>query len=591
MIKQSGQEAPVDKILIAQVRTLYESIASLVLINLVVSFALVFAFWEVVPHSQLLIWFGLVVTMLCSRIAIYRSFRRDFNEQYLSRYRIFLVLGSASAGIVWGIGGVIMFVPGQFEYQLLILLSLLAMAAGSAFSLSIYLPAYFAFVPTMLLPITVEIFLHGQSVHLALGMVTIIFLVAQTAFNIKINKTLTDAMALRFENLELVEELQVKRQEAEEANRAKSVFLAAASHDLRQPLYALSLFTSALNEENNGPTTKKIAGQISQSVNALTSMFDALLDISRMDSSYSDLKKAKVPLQAVFDSFANEFDPIAKEKGLALAWPEVDCSALSERNLLEQILRNYLSNAVRYTSQGNITVTCVVGPEQITIAIKDTGTGIALENQAAIFQEFYQIDNPERDREKGLGLGLSIVGRAAKLLGHSISVDSQPGQGSTFSITLDRFRESNAIPTSPGQESSDQDPSGPALLDQPLVVVIDDEELIREGLEHLLKSWGCEVVSAAESADAINQLGPYQRIPSAIISDFRLRDNHTGLEAIASINAACSAKIPALIVTGDTENDALIQSKSSDWQVMQKPAAPAKLRAFLRNLASRNDAI
>ncbi|WOJ97980.1 ATP-binding protein [Congregibacter brevis] len=580
----TARDDAVDKILVEQVKTLYDSIASLVLINSVVSVALVYAFWLVVPQSQLLIWLGLVFLMLGARVAVYRSFRRDFHEKNLSRYKMFLVLGSASAGVVWGIGGLIMFAPGQFEYQLLILLSLLAMAAGSAFSLSIYMPAYFAFVPTMLLPITVEMFWLGQSVYFALGMVTIVFSLAQTAFNLKINKSLTGAMALRFENLELIDELQTKHLEAEEANRAKSTFLAAASHDLRQPLYALTLFTSALKEEDNSQATNEIAGQIDRSVSALQSLFDALLDISKMDAGYSDLKKTTIPLAPVFENLAHEFDPIAREKGLDVQWPDATCCVLSERNLLEQVLRNYLSNAVRYTNQGGITVSCDIGPEEVKVSVKDTGLGIALESQGAIFNEFYQIDNPERDRKKGLGLGLSIVKRAGKLLGHEISVDSLPGEGSTFSIVLDRVYESSGEGSTTSEEQSVAE-----VLDQPLVIVIDDEESIREGLEYLLRSWGCEVISVADDADAIRQLDAFERIPNAIISDYRLRDQRTGVEAIESINAACGTKIPALIITGDTENDALMKNTSSDWGLLYKPVAPAKLRAFLRSSAARSD--
>ncbi|MEP5324178.1 hypothetical protein, partial [Marinobacter alexandrii] len=182
---------PGEAIRAEQIKTLYESIASLVLINLVVGSALVYVFWDVVAHSLLLAWVATMLAMLSVRVAIYLSFKKRFDVSKLRRYQTFLILGSASAGVIWGAGGLIMFVPGQLEYQLLILLSLLAMAAGSAFSLSIYLPAYFAFVPLMLVPITLRLLLTGDTIHTALASVTIIFLIAQTAFNIKINRGLS----------------------------------------------------------------------------------------------------------------------------------------------------------------------------------------------------------------------------------------------------------------------------------------------------------------------------------------------------------------------------------------------------------------
>ncbi|MEH6637039.1 MAG: hybrid sensor histidine kinase/response regulator [Halioglobus sp.] len=567
------------RILVEQIKTLYESIASLVLINLVVSAALLFAFWDLVAHSWLLSWMAGLLLMLCVRVAVYLQFKRRFDASKLRQYQAFLILGSASAGIIWGTGGLIMFVPGQLDYQLLILLSLLAMAGGSAFSLSIYLPAYFAFVPAMLAPITIHLFLTGDSIHIALGALTLIFLIAQTLFNIKINRSLTSTMALRFENLELIDQLQVQKAEAERANMAKSSFLATASHDLRQPLYALTLFTSALEERITAADHRKIIHQIKRSAEALQSLFDALLDISKLDAGTVDIHKTDFSLTAILETLAHEFEPQATEKNLTISWPLESFDVHSDPILLQQILRNYISNAIRYTKTGGITVHCMPHHNCVKIGVRDTGVGIVLDDQNTIFEEYYQLGNPERDRQKGLGLGLAIVQRAADQLGHDIEVTSKPGHGSTFSVTVDK-----ATGTATQMSAATPSSASTSLHSQPLIVVIDDDESVRDGMQQLLSLWGCELVISENQADAIAKLSAYQKPPDGIICDFRLRDNHTGLEAIDAIHIACGPNIPALIVTGDTEKALLIELKSSGHQALHKPVSAAKIRAFLRSL-------
>jgi two-component system, sensor histidine kinase len=570
---------PGNAIRIEQIKTLYQSIASLVLINLVVSTALVYVFWDVVAHSWLLAWMAAMLVMLITRVAIYLSFKRRFDESKLKRYQTFLILGSASAGIIWGAGGLIMFIPGQLEYQLLILLSLLAMAAGSAFSLSIYLPAYFAFVPLMLAPITLRLLFTGDTIHTALASVTIIFLIAQTAFNIKINRGLSSAMELRFENLDLIEQLKEQKAEAEQANSAKTRFLAAASHDLRQPLYALTLFVSALEERISSPEDRKITQQIKRSAESLQSLFEALLDISKLDAGSVDIQKSDFCLKDMLARLEDEFDPQAAQGGMTIHWEKEPPAVHSEPALLEQILRNFLANAIRYTEAGEISVTCEPYTDSVKISVSDTGIGIPSEDQNAIFEEFYQLGNPERDRQKGLGLGLSIVQRAAELLDHKIEVVSKPGQGSNFSVTVDTATQPELISTNANRLDRDA-----TITTRPLIIVIDDEENIRDGMQQLLGAWGCEVVVSANADDTIAQLNAGQRKPDGIISDYRLRDSQTGLGAIKAINGIYDSAIPALIVTGDTEKQLLIDLKASGHQVLHKPVPPAKLRAFLRSL-------
>ena len=566
-------------ILLEQVKMLYQSMGSLLLINLLVSASLVYGFWDVISHTTLVVWMGLMLTMLLARAGFYLAYRKYFNPQHIKRYSTFLIIGSAAAGIIWGMAGILLFPAEQLEYQLFILLSLLAMTGGSTFSLSIYLPAYFAFSPITLLPITINLFLIGDSIHITLATVTLVFLAALTSFNIKINRNFKQSWQLRFENLDLIEQLHAQKNEADRANMAKSKFLAAASHDLRQPLYALSLFTTVLDESVEDPKVKKVVDKINVSVDALKSLFDALLDISQLDAGVMKAEKSDFFIEDVLTKLANDFNPQAADKDLDIRWPTCPYAVHSEANLLEQILRNYLSNAIRYTQSGGIEVNCEDHDGQLTINVIDTGPGIDAQAHEDIFTEFYQLSNPERDRLKGLGLGLSIVQRTAKLLGHTIAVQSEPGKGSVFSVTVPLAD----IPP----KTAIKAPTplyGTVAGASPLILVVDDERSIREGMRDLLEIWDYDVITAADGHAALEQLHSVNRIPDAIISDFRLRKNQTGLEVIKAIHSTYHADIPALIVTGDIEQERLVEMNTSNFQVLYKPVPPAKLRAFLGNI-------
>ena len=561
-----------------QVNTLFKSIGALAIINLTVGAALTSLFWKVVPHSLLLSWMGAIVVMIAIRIAMYRSYSKHFQPNKLERYQNFLVWGSLSAGIIWGAGGVLMLSQGPIQYQLLIVASMLAMAGGSAFSLSIYLPAFYAFVPVALLPMVARLFTMGGGIQTGLGVVTLVFLIALTLFNIRINKSLKKSMSLQFENLDLVDELQRKKEEADRANLGKSKFLAAASHDLRQPLYALALYTAAIENKEYDTETKHLTGQVSKSVAAIKTLLDTLLDISILDTGAVEVNKQSVALDDLFTKLDHEFTPLANEKGLSLNWPESAGTIYSDSNLIEQILRNYLSNAVRNTEQGAISLNCIDRGDLITIQVTDTGRGIPESERDLIFDEFHQLDNPERDREKGLGLGLSIVQRTAKVLGHPISVESELGKGSTFSIEVEK-----STAPSVSRISNEEVDRTTGSLGNMLVVVIDDDIAIRDGLQALLGAWGCDVIAAADSNEAIRRLKDSQGRPSVIIADYRLRENKNGIDAIASVQASFKHKIPSIIVTGDTKKDITDTIQDYGFQVLHKPVPPARLRAFLRN--------
>ena len=571
------------RILAEQVKTLYQSLLLVLLINVVAGAALLYGLWDAVSHTLLIAWMSVLVIVVVLRSSMYFfSYRRHFKPQHAQRHALYSIIGSAVAGLIWGVGGVVLFPEHDLAHQIFILSLLIGMGAGSMSSLTTYLPTFIAYFSLSLLPISILFILSDDPIHLTLGFMTAIYIAALLYFGSNINRAVTQSLRLRFENIDLVAQLRKQKNEADQTNIAKSKFLAAASHDLRQPLHALTLFTSVLDESIQYPKVRKVVDQIKSSVEALKNLFNALLDISRLDSGVMQVEKSDFLLQPLLEKLANDFNPQAHEKGLSIHWPICPYATHTDQNLLEQILRNYISNAIRYTDSGEIKTTCAVNESKITISVIDTGRGIAEEEQRIIFEEFHQLNNPERDRGKGLGLGLAIVQRTSNLLGHSIGVESQPGMGSTFSISVDQATMTETANVTTAKVEADIEPAH-----KPLVIVIDDEASVREGTQSLLELWNYAVIAAADQNEVIDRLRQQDRIPDGIIADFRLRENHTGIEAIRAIRAIHAEyhrDIPALIVTGDIAPERLREVTDSGFQMLHKPVAPAKLRAFLRHV-------
>jgi signal transduction histidine kinase len=373
------------------------------------------------------------------------------------------------------------------------------------------------------------------------------------------------------------------RDQAEAASRAKSRFLAAASHDLRQPMHALSLFAATLVERLRYPEVRQIADQMQASIISLTSLFDSLLDISRLDAGTVQTRVVSFRLQDMFDSVRRDFGARANSKGIRLIVVPTRAIVRSDPILLERILRNLAANAVHYTEHGGVVVGCRRRGGKLQIQVWDSGSGIPEGEQKRIFEEFYQIANPERDRSKGLGLGLAIVKRLADLLGHPLGMRSQEARGSVFSITVPRgvLRPSSPLETA--------EPMADTLVHsaQRLVVLIEDERVIREATRTLLTDWGCRVIASASTDGVIDEMRGTGETPDLIIADYRLTGGDTGINAIHEIQRACARQVPAVLITGDVAADHLKLAQASGYPVLHKPVAPAKLRALIASIQPR----
>ena len=350
------------------------------------------------------------------------------------------------------------------------------------------------------------------------------------------------------------------------ANLAKSRFLAAASHDLRQPLHALNLFVAQLRNETDQAERDRVAGRIDLAVGNMNELFNALLDISKLDAGALNASLSDFPVSNILRHIEATFAATAREKGLLLRVVPSSAWIRSDAILLERVLLNLVSNAIRYTPKGGIVLGCRHVGDRLRIDVCDSGVGIAEDQQRNIFGEFYQIAAPDQGQRDGLGLGLAIVERLCALLKHPIGVDSTPGQGSRFHVTVPMVAKRLGLEP-PAAAAAAADP-----LRGKLIVVVDDDALVLEGTGGLLKSWGCRVVTAASDREALTKLDGNR--PDLIISDFHLHDGQTGIEVITALRGALQAPIAAFLISGDILPDRLREAQMKGLHLLHKPIAP-----------------
>ena len=485
-----------------------------------------------------------------------------------------LILINALDGIFWGALAWATLDTTTMTGSILVI-SGLAGVAGSAMSLMApVLPVFVAFVLTEMTVIVTKLWLLGDSAYNALGVAGILYLIALFGQGYNSARAARAAIELRFENIELVNQLRIEtgiaeaaRREAEQANAAKSKFLAAASHDLRQPIHAQGLFLEVLSRTQLNAQQHELLTSTRAASEATAGMLDTLLDFSRIEAGVVDPQVEAFHLQPLLNKIEREFEPQADAKGLVYHSRETTLTVYSDPALVELILRNLVSNAIRYTERGGMLVACRRRGNEAVLEVWDTGIGIPASHQREVFREFHQLGNPERDRCKGLGLGLAIADGLARTLGHPLTLISTPQRGSVFRLTLPV---TSAMPVArmahaPGQQQ----------LHGFCVLVIDDDEAVRAGMSRLLKYWGCECEATESIEEALELVRRYK--PDVVVSDYRLREQRTGAEAIAALRAVLGEALPALLITGDTASERLCEARASGVPLLHKPVAPDQL--------------
>jgi len=524
------------------------------------------------PYGWLAVYTALMVASFALHAAIARG------RWSARRNATLLVALFAGIGIAWG------WLPVYYHDHPNPIAMLLAIGIVAGISAGVLtmnapvLPVYLAYAGTAVPMLGAACFAAGGAIAV-IGWGSVIYIVVTVAFAAHSEQAIRDAIELRFENLALVQRLREATTSAESArdaalaaNAAKSRFLAAASHDLRQPAHAMGLLLDVLGRSGLSEHQANVHRNLVGAAQATRDMLNTLLDFSRVEAGVLAPSLRRFRLQELLVKVEHALAVEADAKGIVYRTRETTLAAESDPALVELVLRNLVSNAVRYTARGGVLVGVRRRGDTALLEVWDTGIGIPREKQAEVFREFHQLGNPERDRTKGLGLGLAISEGIARMLGHALTLASRPGRGSVFRLAL------------PIAEAPTGDPVPRALPDafDAHVLVIDDDAAAREALKTLVESWQARC-TAVESIDEALAASGRER-PDLVITDYRLREERTGGEAVAALRERLGASLPAIIVTGDTAPERLREASAAGATLLHKPVAPQALRAAIAEL-------
>ncbi|WP_382320380.1 hybrid sensor histidine kinase/response regulator [Hydrogenophaga sp. UC242_53] len=497
---------------------------------------------------------------------------------------------------LWGLLSVVLLTPGPPQAESILHITLVAIAMGGSVRLPGFRLTLIAHVGLVLGPLILRDLWTANPYHAVLAF--LVFLIGVYALVSGRNQSLAlrEIHVQRQRNEELIVALQRENERsetargvAEEANAARTRFFAAANHDLRQPLHAMRLLSQTLLEQGHKVDVAAVSTHLVECVEGMAEVIDDLLEITRLDVGHMAPHWSSFPLDDLVRECCRPHEPLALAKGLRL---DIDVGRLavhSDRALLARVLSNLVSNAIRYTERGAVRVACALTSDEshVWLDVEDTGIGIDEEDLPRIFEEFYQVGNPARDRHLGLGLGLATVKRLSDLLSLDVSVlRSAPGQGSVFSLKLrrvamDEVTMSATAHPEPGAQE--------ALLPGHRVLVIEDDADARAALTGLLRSWGCDVRSAADAATSLSHIRTGFR-PDALVVDLRLPDGASGIDALRDVRALLGDEVPAVMVTGDAGSPHMRRAQDVGLTVMVKPVRPVQLRAFLGLVFAREQA-
>jgi two-component system, sensor histidine kinase len=485
-----------------------------------------------------------------------------------------LMLLNAADGLAWGGLPWVTLDHASVAGTVLVVAVMAGVTSNAMSVLAPVLPVFLAFCITAVTAMAVKLTLMPDPEYQILAYITMLYIATHVAQGRVVAHSARAAISLRFENVDLIERLRTEtdkaraaHKQAEQANLAKSKFLAAASHDLRQPMHAQGLFLEVIGRGELTNTQREMLNNALATSRASTEMLNTLLDFSRIEAGVVEPQLQAFELQLVLNKIDAELAPLAVAKGLVFRSRETRAVVYSDPMLVELILRNLVTNAIRYTQSGGVLVACRMRGGAVSLEVWDTGIGVEASQKQEIFREFHQLGNPERDRNKGLGLGLAIVDGLVRVLGHHLTLASKPGCGSVFKLLL---------PLSEAPVSEKFHAVETVSLDRLAlkVLVIDDDAAVRTGMAQLLREWGC-FCQAAESVDEALEIARMD-CPDIVISDYRLREHLNGADAISMLRAELGSEIPALLVTGDTAPERLREAQASGIPLLHKPVT-AKL--------------
>ena len=587
-VAQPRPNAGVDHLLALYVQTPATLTGNLFGMVLVAAF-----YWPLSEPGYLWGWLSVISTLWLVRLGHYLRFRRQRNTglEALRVWRRSWMALVLCQGAMWGLAAWLFWDLGSPFHKVALLLIVFTYCLASVQLLATQGKVFLIFISLVLTPTIVRVASDtSQPFHLQLAVVLTLMFCITVLMARTYSSALGQAIALKSRTDELALKLRTEkvvadeaRRAAEAANRAKTQFFAAASHDLRQPLHAMGLFAEALRQRSHDPEVASLVNSINESVDALEGLFSELLDITRIDTGGVDVNPAAVRLRDVFSRLRLHFEPTAFEKGLMLSFHGEHRVAHTDPVLLERVLRNLVSNAIRYSDDGGVLVSCRARGGKLLLQVWDSGIGISEANLPRIWDEFYQAQSNrplEAHHRKGLGLGLAIVKRLGALMEAPISVRSRLGHGTVFSFEVPLGKAPRPLESAaPGGARA---PLGLTLQGRQIVVV-EDEMAVREGLVVLLKAWGASVVSF-DTVEAVEAwlLAQPQDVPDLLLVDYRLPHGRTGIDALGLLRAHWPvARLPAIVITGSSLGGHEDEAVTHNYHLLIKPVLPNKLRAMI----------
>lgn len=540
------------------------------------------------PWQTVVLWASCeIATQVYRGFFMLRLYAKGWPKANFVRYwAVHHAIYQTSIGLVWGAAMFVFAHPSDPQSVVLTVIGLVVITSGAVPGLAYNQLALRGFLVTAFGLTAVRLMQFGSADYFILAIAIILYGGVLWLMGALQGRNVEEGIRIRYENIDLMAELSAQTQQAEDAREAaeaanlgKSQFLAAASHDLRQPLYALSLFSESLQSLTLSKKARSIVGHMQGNLDALERLFSGLLDISRLDAGVVKAKRAPIALDVLFDRIDHYLRPLSLQLRVDLRYRSDGAVIFSDPALIEQILVNLAINALRNTERGGVLIASRKRGDQVRLEVWDTGTGIAEADLGRIFDEFVQVGNPERNRRKGMGLGLAIVRRAALLLDTSVSVRSQLGRGSRFSL-------------SQPLAASHQTPETAAFsdLDDPIVglklLIVEDDPDVRAALELLTRQWGVMADVVADADEALEILGR-PVVYDVMLSDYRLPGSLNGLELLRRCREQDIRDMALCLITGDLDPAILADALAAEIPVVHKPLPPPRLRALLIHLASK----
>ncbi len=587
----ASMSAPEADASLDQVRALHVQTAASLAGNLI-GLVLIAAMFNTLARVETIAWGAVLLLVWAVRAWHYRGYPGDdAGLAKLLRWRSQWNALTLASGFCWGLAVWMFYGRGSTFHTLGLVLIVYSYSLGSVQLLARQWRIFLLFLSLCLLPIIARIAIDvDQPYHWQLALILALLFLVTGLMGRTYREAFEHTVELKLRTEQLLVQLRVEkaaaesaRRDAEVANRAKTQFFAAASHDLRQPLHALGLFAEALRSRNQDEQVTHLVNSINSSVDALEGLFSELLDITKIDTGGVEAAPRHFPLADVFRKLKLHFEPTAFEKGLDLRFRGSQHHAYADPVLVERVLRNLVSNAIRYTNDGSVLVSARKRDDMLLLQVWDTGVGIREREQERIFEEFYQVPDQavalDPHQRKGLGLGLAIVKRLASLMQAPLTLQSTPGRGTVFSLQ---------VPVGRPQPQVDVAAKGRPMLgltlDRRLIVVVEDDLAVRSGLEVLLKGWGASVLSFESVTACIAWAGMADLAnppPDLVIADYRLESGHTGVEAIRTLRERFGEKLPAIVVTGSLMTGHEREAQQDNFHLLIKPVVPNKLRAMI----------